>query len=259
MNNPLSVLAIACHPDDIEFGMAGTLWHLKEKGARLHYMNVSDGCCGSVEQGPEETARIRLKESQDAAAMLDATFYPPLAHDLEIFYNKDLLSRVAAVIRQAKPDIVLTHSPEDYMEDHMNVCRLVVSAVFAKGMPNYSTVPPVEPVSGPVALYHAQPHGNRDTFSRPVVPDFVVDVSPFKEQKAALLRCHVSQDDWLNRSQGMDAYVDTMYALNREVGAMAGFKLGEGWRRHNPLGYSGPDFKPLETVLEAYCKSPNTD
>lgn len=255
MSDPLSVLAIACHPDDIEFGMTGTLLHLKAKGARIHYMNVADGCCGSVEMGPEETARLRLKESQDAAALLGATFYPPVAHDLELFYNKELLEKVSAVIRKANPNIILTHSPEDYMEDHMNVCRLVVTAAFVKGMPNYTTNPPVPAASGPVAIYHAQPHGNRDTFSRLVTPQFVVDVTPYKEQKAALLRCHASQDDWLNRTQGMNAYVETMFALNREVGGMVGFELGEGWRRHNPLGYSAPDYNPLETLLKDHCRS----
>lgn len=51
------------------------------------------------------------------------------------------LRQVAAVVRMAKPDIVLTHSPQDYMEDHMAASRLAVTAAFAHGIPNFQTDP----------------------------------------------------------------------------------------------------------------------
>ena len=52
------VLAVSCHPDDIEFGMAGTMFLLKDAGCEIHYVNVANGCAGSLEHTPEETAAL---------------------------------------------------------------------------------------------------------------------------------------------------------------------------------------------------------
>ena len=49
-------------------------------------------------------------------------------------------------MREVAPEILLVHAPSDYMEDHMNACRLAVTAAFARGMPNYPTSPPRPPV-----------------------------------------------------------------------------------------------------------------
>src|SRR5688500_11059982 len=121
--------------------MAGTLLLLKQRGWEIHYFNLSSGNCGSVRYNDAQTRRLRLAEAKRAAKILGAHFYPPIADDLEIFYDSKLLRRVAAVIREAAPSIVLTHSPQDYMEDHMNTSRLAVTAAFARGMPNFWTAP----------------------------------------------------------------------------------------------------------------------
>ena len=139
------MLAIAAHPDDIEFVMAGTLLLLKDAGADIHLWNLAKGGCGTVTHSYQDIVRIRWEEAQASAREAGATIYPPIAEDLEIFYNADMIARVAAVVRQVKPHIVLTHSPQDYMEDHTNACRLAVSGTFARGMPNYATQPPIPP------------------------------------------------------------------------------------------------------------------
>ena len=125
-----SVLAIAAHPDDIEFFMAGTMLQLARRGWKLHYANLCDGSRGSTTMGQEECARVRLEESKRACEVLDATFYPPIYADMEACYTFDNLAKVTAVLRTARPSIVLTHSPIDYMEDHEVACKLAVSAAF---------------------------------------------------------------------------------------------------------------------------------
>ena len=137
-----SVLAIAAHPDDIEFVMAGTLLQLSERGWQVHYFNIANGCYGSQSLEPAQCSALRLSEAQAAAALIPATFYPPISDDMEILYTPQLLRQVAAVIRQAQPQIVLTHAPLDYMEDHQNAARLAVSAAFTRGMPGFVTSPP---------------------------------------------------------------------------------------------------------------------
>ncbi len=134
---PPRVLAIAAHPDDIEFHMAGTLILLGRAGYELHYMNIANGSCGTTQYSRGEIIRIRRAEAQAAAASIGAIFHESLTDDLAIFYEPTLLARVAATVREVAPEIVLTHSPADYMEDHQNAARLAATAAFARGMPNY--------------------------------------------------------------------------------------------------------------------------
>jgi LmbE family N-acetylglucosaminyl deacetylase len=245
-----SALAIAAHPDDIEFVMAGTLLLLGEAGWELHYLNLSTGNLGSTTMSPAKTAQVRRKEAQAAAKALGAVWHAPFCRDLEIFYDARTLKRLGAVIREVAPDVILTHSPQDYMEDHMNTCRLAVSAAFVRAMPGYATVPKKRAVQKPVTIYHANPHGLRDGLRRRVRPGAFVDTTSVHERKTAALRCHRSQDGFLDATQGMSSYLRTMDDLSREVGALSGaFALAEGWRRHLHWGFCGPDDDPLRAAL----------
>ncbi len=247
-----SVLAIAAHPDDIEFVMAGTLLQLAARGWEVHYFNIANGCCGSMTMDQATCAATRLIEAQTAAALLPAKFYPPICNDLEIGYTTDLLQKTASVVRQAQPQIVLTHSLVDYMEDHQFAARLAVTAAFVRGMPSYRPQPHATAYQHDVAVYHAQPHGNRTPMGEIVKPSHCVDVTKFSERKQQLLRAHASQGQWLDDTQRMGSYVDTMLDLNREVGSFSGrFELAEGWRRHLHLGLSAAGFDPLAAALDA--------
>ena len=104
-----TVLAIAAHPDDIEYVMAGTLLQLQARGWHVHYFNLSSGNCGSLEMDADTTARVRLAEAQASAALLGAAFHPPISHDLELAYEIPLLRQVMAVVRETNPAMVLTH------------------------------------------------------------------------------------------------------------------------------------------------------
>lgn len=96
-------MAIAAHPDDIEFLMAGTLALLKRAGYETHYMNLSTGNCGSITTDSETTTQIRMKEARNSAEILGATFHPPITDDFEIFYERELIKKLSAVIRQVQP------------------------------------------------------------------------------------------------------------------------------------------------------------
>lgn len=247
-----SAIAIAAHPDDIEFLMAGTLLLLREAGWEIHYFNLSTGNCGSATIPAGRLRVLRRQESRRAARRLGAVWHPPVADDLEIFYEDRLLRKVAAVIRKVRPTVVLTHAPADYMEDHVNTSRLAVTAAFARGMPNYRTTPSVEPFTGDLALYHALPHGLRDPLGQPVTASLWVDTASVRDAKREALAEHHSQRAWLDESQGMDSYLVAMEDFAREVGAQSGrFAEAEGWRRHNPLGFCAADADPLRDALGA--------
>ncbi len=209
-----SVLAIAAHPDDIEFVMAGTMLRLGQLGWQLHYFNIANGCYGSMKLDRQACTAARLQEARKAAELMGATFYPPICDDLAIVYTPELLAQVAAVVRTAQPDIVLTHSLVDYMEDHQNAARLAVTAAFCRAMPNYQSHPAVPTYAADVTVYHAQPHGNRTPMGEPVVPTHFVDVTDLLARKSELLLAHASQGAWLDETQQINSYVDTMATLN---------------------------------------------
>ena len=245
-----TALAIAAHPDDIEFFMSGTLMLLKEAGYENHYINLANGCCGTTVHDAETIARMRREEAIEACKFAGAVFHESICEDLAIFYNRATLAKVAALVREVAPRILLTHSPADYMEDHMNACRLAVTAAFARGMPNFPVDPPTPPVSEKVTVYHAQPFSHRDPLRQLVQPDLFVDVTDVVERKVEMLSRHVSQKRWLDESQGHDSYLQTLRDLDAQCGRMSGmFAYAEGWRRHLHLGFCDETDDPLREAL----------
>lgn len=250
MGNP-AALAIAAHPDDIEFCMAGTLLLLKAAGWEIHCINLSTGNCGSMTMNAARTRAVRCAEAKRAAKILGARWHPPMCDDLEILYELKTLRRLAAIIRDVKPAIVLTHSPQDYMEDHMNTCRLAVAAAFSRGMPNFRTTPPRPAIDGDVTVYHAMPHGLCDGLRRRIVLGAFVDTTSVHATKRRALAAHASQKAWLDASQGMDSYLIAMDEMSRAVGRMSRqFQHAEGWRRHLHLGFSAAETDPLASALQ---------
>jgi LmbE family N-acetylglucosaminyl deacetylase len=250
--------AVAAHPDDIEFQMAGTLVLLGRVGYEVHYLNIANGSCGTADLSRDEIVRIRREEARAAAAHIGAIYHESLVDDMAIFYEASLLARVAAVMRAVVPEILLVQSPQDYMEDHQNAARLAVSAAFSRAMVNFGTDPPTAPVAQPVTVYHAQPHGNRDPLRRLVKPDLYVDVTGVIEVKRAMLAHHASQKTWLDHTQGMDAYLDSMQQLCRETGEMSGrYTYAEGWRRRLHLGFCDEGADPLSTALRDHVYQPD--
>lgn len=249
MNNPVA-LAIFAHPDDIEFNAAGTLLLLKQAGWSIHYFNVSSGDLGSTIMDREETARKRLEEARAAAAILGAEHHPPISNDLAIAYDEAHLKKLAALIRQTSPSIVLTHALSDYMEDHMITARLAVTAAFAKGMPNYVTDPPVAPTGQDIVVYHAPPHGLRGPMRQRVRPGLYVDISLVHSTKRQALAAHESQQSWLETTQGMNSYLASMDQFSETLGRLSGrFSHAEGWDRHLHLGFSETEKDTLVEVL----------
>ena len=251
----MTVFAIACHPDDIEFMMSGTMFLLKAAGCDLHYMNLASGSCGTTTLGTDEIVALRAGEARAAADYIGAEFHESLDNDMEVLYTVDLLRRLTAVVRQVRPAIILTQSPQDYMEDHMNTSRLAVSAAFARGMTNFASVPEVPPILDDVAIYHAMPYGLCDQVRNPVTPHFSVNVTATMDRKREMLACHQSQKRWLDESQGLDSYLDSMAGIARDVGIMSGaHEYAEGWRQHLHLGYARRDEDPLFARIAEHCR-----
>ena len=130
------IAAIGAHPDDVEFMCSGTLKLLKDAGFEIHIGVLANGDCGSMVEPPEEITKIRRREAEDAAALLEAVFHPMGELDLRIEFDEPTRMEVTEYIRMIDPLIVFTHPHEDYMNDHEYTSKLVRHACFAAPIPN---------------------------------------------------------------------------------------------------------------------------
>ena len=195
---------------------------------------------------------LRQQEAENAAAIIGATYHRAFASDLLILYTETLLRQMLAVIRQVRPTIVLLPSLNDYMEDHTNTARLVVTACFSRAMRHFTSDPPCPATNQDVYLYHAQPHLNRDGMRQLVVPTHLVDITSVMETKRQMLACHESQREWLDDTQGLDNYVESMSRCGAELAAMVpehACQYAEGFRQHSHVGFSQQDRDLLTEVL----------
>jgi LmbE family N-acetylglucosaminyl deacetylase len=248
-SSPPRVLAIHAHPDDIEFQCAGTLLLLKAQGCPIVMATMTAGDCGSAELGPDEISTVRRGEARRSADLLGAEYVCLEFRDLSICVDNDSRRRVTEVVRRARPDIVITAPPVDYMSDHEMTSRLVRDATFNASCPNYVTQQwdPAPPTGRIPALYYVDPIEGVDWYGAPIVPDFIIDISSTFERKLEMLACHDSQRAWLRRQHGLDEYLDGCRRWSARRGGEIGVAYGEAFRQHTGHPY------PHENVLAGLC------
>ena len=240
------IFAIGAHPDDVEFMCSGTLKLLKEKGFDIYIGIVSNGDCGSMVTGLDETTLIRKAEAEDAAGLLGATLYRMGESDLRIFFDDKTKMKVTEYIRLVDPLIVFTHPHHDYMEDHEVTSRLVRHGCFAAPVPNYFTyvdnpAPRIELIP---YLYYFAPIDGMDIYGKFVQQSIYVDITSVVSFKAEMLSKHKSQRDWLMKQHGMDMYIESMKNTAKLYGKEAGFDFAEGFIQHRGNAF------PKENILK---------
>ncbi len=243
------ILAIHAHPDDIEIQCAGTLARLKQLGCEVILATMTAGDCGSAVLGPDEIAAVRRAEAKAAADLLGADYFCLEFKDLQICHDNESRRRVAEMIRKARPDIVLTAPPVDYMSDHEVTSLLVRDAAFSASCPNYKTQQwdPAPATTKIPALYYVDPIEGIDWYGQPIPPEFIVDISETFELKLAMLACHSSQREWLRQQHGLDEYLDGCRRWSAGRGAEIEVAYGEAFRQHK--GHPYPHDNALAQVL----------
>ncbi len=249
MSDPLRVLAIHAHPDDIEFQCAGALALLAAQGHAISMITMTPGDCGSRDLSPEEIAETRRNEARASAEMLHAAYECLEFRDLSIVIDNDAKRRVTEAIRRRRPDIVLTAPPVDYMDDHEATSRLVRDGCFNASCPNYATRQwdPATATEKIPHLYYVDPIEGVDPFGESVAPHFYIDVSDVFETKQRMLACHASQREWLRAQHGVDEYLDSQRRWAARRGGEIGVAFAEAFRQHR--GHPYPADNILATLL----------
>lgn len=221
----MNVLAIGCHPDDLEIGCGGTLALYAAQGHAVTMCHVANGNMGHAIIMPDELRRIREQEAIKSGKIIGAKEVINLdIPDLMVnSYNEDTVNKVIDVVRQIKPDIIITHSPEDYMRDHLEVGKLVFNASFSSSVPHaftkhdsYGKIPPI---------YYM------DTLAGVnFLPTEYVDISSTIDTKIAALDCHESQIKWMREHDGID-FLDFVRTVSKFRGLQCGAAFAEGFRK----------------------------
>ena len=145
----MKVLAIGCHPDDIEIGCSGTLVKCVKRGDEVTVCHVANGNMGHEIIKPDELRTMRAEEAQNAGKIGGINVVSLDIGDL-LVNSADMAQRdkVMELIRKVQPDFIITHSPTDYMADHLEVSKLVFNAAFAASVPQYGNgvKSPVTPI-----------------------------------------------------------------------------------------------------------------
>jgi len=222
----LDILVLAAHPDDAELAVAGTIVSAIAQGKKVGIVDFTRG-----ELGTRGTPEIRLAESAASSTILGIH----ARENLELadgFFQNDRESqlKLIALIRKYQPDIVLANALEDRHPDHGKGAQLAIDACFLSGLRKIETgLAPWRPKH----LYHY-------IQDRYLKPDFVVDITPFWEQKEAAIRAFKSQFFDPNSVEpasyiSSPDFLNFIHARAQEMGHKLGVKYGEGFQTQGTI------------------------
>lgn len=207
-----SLLVFGAHPDDCEASAGGLAALFSRRGGRVLFVMMTNGDAGHQTLGGGSLARVRREEERAAAEAVGAEALVLDNHDGELVPSLDRRREVIGIIREFKPDLVLTPRPYDYHPDHRYTSILVQDAAYMVTVPNVRAHAAHLP-RDPVIMYVA------DRFMKPYpfTPDVVVDISSVVEQKFEALHRHTSQMyEWLPYNGGYLDQVPEDQAARRE-------------------------------------------
>jgi bacillithiol biosynthesis deacetylase BshB1 len=180
---PVDIMAIAAHRDDVELTCGGTLIKAAKRGQRTAIVDLSQG-----EMGTRGSAELRAQEASHAAEVLGVSARETLGlPDAGIENTPATREALARVIRRFRPRVVIAPAFEGRHPDHRVAAGLVRDACFVAGL---AKIAPDVPKHRPHKILHSLTY--RQDFVR---PSFVVDVTDEFEQKLAAVRCYSSQFD----------------------------------------------------------------
>jgi LmbE family N-acetylglucosaminyl deacetylase len=184
----MNILAIGAHPDDIEILCAGTLALYASQGHATFMAAFTCGDMGDLTIPPDKLARVRKAESERAAAIIGARLLWPGIMDEHVFPDREQRRVMIDLLREADPDVILTHGPGDYHPDHRYVSQLVFDSYFQKGLPH------IPDQSRPACRFGTTQVYYMDNLAGiGFEPTEYVDITSVFETKRRMLRCHESQ------------------------------------------------------------------
>ena len=221
----MKVLAIGCHPDDLEIGCGGTLARMVSEGHEVYMCHVCNGDMGHMVIMPDELGKMREKEAENGGAVLGVKkVYNVNVGDCMIYsHDQDARREVIKIIREVRPDFIITHDPNDYHEDHVQVQKLVCEASFTASVAHMF---PEYPVYEVVPVYFMDNLAGVN-----FLPEEYVDVTDYIDTKIKALECHESQLKWMLEHDKID-FAEFVKSCSRFRGLQSGVQYAEGFRAY---------------------------
>ena len=225
MSEPVDVLAVGAHPDDVELGCGGTLLRLKSLGRSTGVVDLTRG-----ELGTRGTPETRALEARRAASVLGLDFRLNLElRDGDLSPGEESRLALIRVIRQCRPNLVLTHSKWGH-PDHGKAAVLVEEAVHHAGLAAIETSQ---------QRFRPRRIAYWTHFDQPVVPHVGVDISDHYEQKERALEAFASQ---LHRTDSSEPgtylsdprFLERIRSFHTHVGSLVGCSMAEGFLMSRP-------------------------
>src|SRR5579859_3385471 len=216
-NTGADVLAIAAHRDDVEQTCGGTLLRMAARGLRTAILDLTQG-----EAGTRGTAEERASEAAEAAKLLGVSWRQALKlPDGAVENTFENRVEIARVLRLLRPRAVILPYWQARHPDHAVAGSLGYDSCFLSGLKKVDTgTPPHRPFKIVYASLYAD-----------VRPSFIVDITPFIEQRLAALMAYRSQ--YANQKAGGGLFVpeeeirERTLAEARHYGLLAGVRYGE--------------------------------
>lgn len=228
----LDILAFAAHPDDIEISASGTLIKQIKNGKTVGIVDLTQG-----ELGTRGTIQTRYEEAMIASEIMGLHYRNNLKM-ADGFFEINAENRLAIIreIRKCRPEIVFANSITDRHPDHGRASKLVSEACFYSGLGKIETeIDGVkqEPYRPRVVYHYIQ-----DQY---IKPDFVVDVTPFVEQKMEALKAYKTQffdpnSDEPNTPISGKEFFDFLTGRMTNFGRPIGVEFAEGFTVERFIG-----------------------
>lgn len=218
-------LIIGAHPDDPDLMFGGCAVKLVKNGHKVKFVSCCNGDAGHYSENPEKLAKRRWNEAQKSAKCAGIEEYEILDnHDCEIIPSIENRKKITTIIREFKPDVVISHRVYDYHADHRATAQLVQDSSYLVTVPMFC--PKIQiPEKDPIYLF------SYDSFKKPYPfsPDITVAIDDVIPEKLQMLNCHESQFyEWLPYNQNRLQEVPETYE-DREKW------LTEGWLKSNMI------------------------
>ena len=218
----MNVLAIGCHPDDLELNAGGTLAKCAKRGDKVTMVALANGSAGHKVYSKEEIAAIRLEEAKAAAAVIGADYYNLGLDDMYVRRDYDEgVRKVSDIIRMTKPDFIITHGEHEYMVDHSITSTIVFDATMAATVYHYPSDYPAFEKYTPI--YYME-----NTFMVNSFPEEFVDITDTIDTKIEMYSHHKSQIEWLKVHDNFDM-VETVRCFARTRGLQCDTGYVEGF------------------------------
>jgi len=219
------IMAIAAHPDDTEFAIGGTVARMANEGKKIIYVIATNGNKGSSDPDmtPIRLARIREKEELAAAKVLGVKKVVFLRHeDQSLEETPELRKEIVRIIRQYRPEIVITSDPyvrySVQHRDHRIIGRVVLDAVFPGARDRMAYPDLLEQGFMPHKVKQVMLWGTGEI-------NYVSDISNTFDQKMKALRCHISQVGHIDNLESRIRQRNEGFAAGQQ------FKLAEIFHR----------------------------